>query len=100
MEEQRSTGALSKELFDGLKAEMTKPENLEVLMDSIAASMARRFSTEELDGLAAFYRTALGKRVAEEEAGLAIDGMQAGSIWGQKLGERVARNLSKSKGLD
>jgi uncharacterized protein len=63
------------------------------LSDSIAIIYARTFSLKELQELAAFYRSAVGRRLVEVQPRLIAEGAAVGQRWGARLGEEIANEL-------
>ena len=96
----KTNPSMSKALYEGLKQEMTKDENIDTLLSITAASLAKRFNIDELKELGAFYATPLGKRLSAEEAAIAVEGVEAGMKWGTELGGRVDKALRKKKDLN
>lgn len=100
LEQQRSINpALTESLYLALKEEMTSDENIDAFVLMLATNFAVRFATGELNELAAFYGTPLGKRLAAEETDLALEVMESGRKWGAKLGEKVDKAMLKKKDL-
>ncbi len=67
------------------------------LVDLTAPIYARHFSLEELEGLAAFYRTPLGKTLVSKLPVIVRESMAAGQEWGRQIGERAARKAQEQK---
>ena len=100
LDQQRSTNpALTRSLYLALKEEMTSDENIDAFILLIAHNFAKRFTVEELNELSVFYGSPIGKRVASEEAGLALEGMETGRQWGMKIGQKVEKALQKNRDL-
>jgi len=75
----------------------------EALMNDIAWLYASRFSEQELKEIVAFYRTATGKKVIEEEPLVFDDAMAGLKGWQEKFAEEVLarfRAEMKKRGHD
>ncbi len=60
----------------------------------LATVYARHFSLEELRGLLAFNRSALGQRVIALQAQISQESMDAGRAWGARVGAEVGQELA------
>ncbi|MFV0295209.1 MAG: DUF2059 domain-containing protein [Hyphomicrobiaceae bacterium] len=73
------------------------------LMDKIAVIYANSLSLEDLQAVAAFYKTPTGKRFVAALPNITRQSMIAGRDWGAKIGaeiDRDARRLLKERGVD
>ena len=68
--------------------------DLTQLIDSIAVLYASKFTQQELDGLLAFHRSALGRRVREVQPGLVSESTMMGRRWGERIGAQIGAELS------
>jgi uncharacterized protein len=69
------------------------------LLDQIAALYAARFTVEELNAVAEFYRSPIGQKFIAAAPELAGRAMEIGNAWGRKIGQEadqtVRRELQK-----
>jgi uncharacterized protein len=73
------------------------------LLDLIAELYAETFSTDDLKGLLAFYKTPLGAKFVAAQPQLAQQQMVAGQRWGMKIGQEVeaeVRQELKKRGIE
>ena len=72
------------------------------LIDEIAVVYASRFTLEELNGVAAFYKSPLGLKFVEAQPELMKQGMAIGQAWGLKIGQEIdgeVRKELKNRGI-
>ena len=73
--------------------------NIGAFLAAIVPVYHRYFTTEEINGMIAFYSTKLGKKAISAMPGLMSESMVIGQQWGQSLGpvisERVRARLKK-----
>jgi hypothetical protein len=58
---------------------------------------------DETKGLIQFYKTPLGKKAISVMPKMTQEGMAAGQIWGQSMGQKIQQRLSvrfKNEGLE
>ena len=63
------------------------------LVDSIAVLYAKRFSQDELQGILAFYQSAVGRRVRELQPSLVTESSAIGQRWGMRIGAEIGAAL-------
>ena len=70
-------------------------------MKGMAGIYARHFSEKELEGLLAFYRTDIGKKLISETPEVMKEGAALGESWGRSIGITAAqRAIARLKGKD
>jgi uncharacterized protein len=70
--------------------------------DQVAALYARELSKEELDALAAFFKSPLGLKLVDTQAKTMREVMQAGQEWGMQVGVEIdaeARKELEKRGI-
>lgn len=65
------------------------------LLDMLVPVYARRFELPDLEGLLAFYRSPLGRRLIAIQPSIVRDSGQIGQRWGAQLGAMVSEQLAK-----
>ncbi len=65
------------------------------LIEALVPIYARNFELSELEGLLAFYRSPLGRRLLAIQPALMRDSAQAGQVWGMQLGMAIGEQLGK-----
>ena len=65
------------------------------LVDSIAAVYAGTFTLQELQQLAAFHESPIGRRVREAQPALLTESTAIGQRWGRRIGAEVAASLPR-----
>ena len=69
------------------------------IIDQIAVLYASKFTVEEMNSLADFYRSPVGQKFIEAMPQLASEAMVLGNAWGQKIAqeaeEKIRRELEK-----
>jgi hypothetical protein len=71
--------------------------SIDDLVGHLVPAYQKHLSEAELNEIIKFYRTPIGKKLAEKTPGITTDSMQAGQIWGQKVGLKLMEKL-KEKG--
>ncbi len=72
------------------------------IIDQIAHLYATRFTAEEMNTVADFYRSPVGQKFIAAMPGLAADAMKMGSAWGEQVGreaEQKIRDELRRRGL-
>ena len=64
------------------------------LEDQIMIVYDRHFSTDELRGLIAFYKTPVGQKMLQVQPIVVQESILAGQQWGQKIGMEVGQQLA------
>jgi uncharacterized protein len=64
------------------------------LVDSIAPIYAKRFSKSELEQLATFYESPVGRHVVADQGSIAQESGELGRRWGTRLGAAIAVELA------
>lgn len=67
------------------------------LVDSIAVLYAQRFTQQELEGMLAFYRSPVGRRLRELQPGLVGESSAIGQRWGMRIGAEIGASLDAAK---
>lgn len=68
--------------------------DLPQLVDSIAVLYASRFTQQELQGLLAFHRSPLGRRVRQLQPGLVSESTAMGQRWGARIGSEIGASMT------
>ena len=71
--------------------------SLNDLVDLMEPIYKQHFSETELDEMIAFYKSPVGLKLSEKTPIIAQQSMQAGQVWGQKIGEKIVAKM-KEKG--
>lgn len=79
--------------------EMKKEMKAEEVEDMLVPIYEKHFSQDELEGLIAFYKSPLGKKLLAAMPAVMQESMQVGREWGQQLAKRVFERL-KEKGIN
>jgi hypothetical protein len=59
------------------------------IVDMVAPLYAAEFTVEELNAVAGFYATPIGKKLVEKQPGIVQKSVMMGMRWGQKIGKEV-----------
>ncbi|RAJ37202.1 DUF2059 domain-containing protein [Pedobacter cryoconitis] len=81
-------------IWDGL-AESFHKLGINELLDLLLPVYQKHLSLEDIKNMTAFYDTPTGKRFAEQTPAITQESMQAGQVWGQKIGEEFAKKLAE-----
>ena len=81
------------EFWTAFESRMTK--EAPVLVDSIAAIYAHKFTVRELQEITAFYNSPIGRKVVQNQASIITESSAIGQRWGSRIGEEVAKSLLK-----
>jgi len=79
-------GALIQEILE-TEFLATFTQHQEQFIDSLIPVYTRNFALEDLEALADFYRSPLGRKLIDAQPVVAEQAMRMGGMWGQKLGE-------------
>lgn len=63
------------------------------ILDQIAHLYAQKFSPEEMNALADFYRSPAGRKFIAAMPDLAADAMRLGNAWGQQIGREAEQSI-------
>jgi hypothetical protein len=63
------------------------------VLDQIAQLYASKFSPEEMNALAEFYRSSVGRKFIAAMPELAAEGMRLGNAWGQQIGREAEQKI-------
>jgi hypothetical protein len=63
------------------------------VLDQIARLYALKFSPEEINALAEFYRSPVGRKFIVAMPELAADAMRIGNAWGQQIGREAEQKI-------
>lgn len=85
---------VKQELWDGL-GESFQKIGIEELLDLLLPVYQKHLSLEDINNMTAFYQTPTGKRFAEKTPAITQESMQAGQVWGRKIGEEFAKKLAE-----
>jgi hypothetical protein len=64
-----------------------------LLVDSIAAVYAHKFSVRELQEITAFYNSPIGRKLVQSQPAIIAESSAIGQRWGARIGEEVAKSL-------
>jgi len=73
--------------------EILKEVRPEDLVNLVVPIYDQNFSEEEIDGMLAFYSSAVGQKVLAKMPAIMQDCMQAGKEWGQEINKKVMKKL-------
>jgi hypothetical protein len=94
----QSATTVPSEFWDEAEKEMLGT-SLNELVDLLAPVYKKHLSEADLDELIKFYKSSIGKKLAEKTPLITQESIQAGQAWGQKLGQRIVDKL-KEKGYN
>jgi hypothetical protein len=63
------------------------------ILDQIARLYAAKFTAEEMNALAEFYRSPIGQKFIAAMPELAADAMRLGTAWGQQIGREAEQKI-------
>ena len=86
-----ATPQLPPEFWTRFEARMV--QDAPQLVDSLAAVYANTFTLEELQQLAGFYESPIGRRVREAQPALLTQSSAIGRRWGSRIGAEVGASL-------
>jgi len=78
-------------------AEFRKEMNTDELLDQLVPIYAKYFSSEELSGLIAFYKTPLGKKYLDLAPTLSKEAIPIGAKWSEKISNKMLEKLELPK---
>ena len=70
-------------------------DGIPVLLDQEAEIYARHYSLAELQSIAAFYRSDIGKKMITEAPSILKDTVLLGQVWGAATGQHAAEETIK-----
>jgi uncharacterized protein len=79
------------QVFDEIQKQFL--ERRSEVLDQIARLYASRFSPEEMNALAEFYRSPIGRKFIVAMPELAAAAMQLGNAWGQQIGREAEQKI-------
>ncbi|MDA4746736.1 DUF2059 domain-containing protein, partial [Enterobacter hormaechei] len=56
---------------------------------------SKYYTEKELDDIIAFYKTSTGQKVIKTMPDMTKESMQAGQVWGMKLGQKVMKKINE-----
>lgn len=68
---------------------------IEELLDELLPIYQKHLPLEDINNMTAFYQTPTGKRFAATTPAITQESMQAGQLWGQKMGKEFAKKISE-----
>jgi len=86
-----------KDVPDDFWIEFKKQFSSDALINMLIPIYEKYYTDDDIKQLIAFYETPIGKKVISTMPLVVQESMQAGQIWGQKIGEKVVEDL-KAKG--
>ena len=98
MQQEQSGDPLDDRFWKDVRTEMHQTTN--ELVEMYAPAYINHFTREDLLGMAEFYRTPLGKKMAAETPQLMQETMQIGAEWGRALGERLGQRMLERQEKD
>ena len=84
-----------KALLQALDSAMSKEENIAKLQQIMAEKFASHLSVDDLNQLAEFFESPLGKRFSEKQSVIVTEAADAARAWGRQLGAEAAERLKK-----
>jgi hypothetical protein len=78
-------------------SEFRKEVSADDLIDLIVPIYNKYYSEQDVKDLIVFYKSPLGQKVTKTLPSISQESMQAGQVWGQRLGEKVVERM-KAKG--
>lgn len=78
-------------VFDEIQKQFL--ERRSEVLDKIARLYAAKFTPEEMNALADFYRSTVGKKFIAAMPELAAEAMRIGSDWGQQIGREAEQKI-------
>ncbi|MFZ4806192.1 MAG: DUF2059 domain-containing protein [Hyphomicrobiaceae bacterium] len=94
-------GAAIGDVFDSLKQKFIDRSG--EMIDMIAPLWAEKFTAEDLETIADFFATPVGRKLVAVQPEIMQRSMQLGMVWGQRIGAEVeaeARIELKKRGID
>lgn len=89
----RMTSDMRLAIETSMRVEMTKGVNR--LLNQMAGAWAQRFTAADLRQIAAFHRSAPGRRLRAEQAELQREISEIGRNWGVEIGRRIQERLKE-----
>ena len=96
-----SHGAAIGDVFGSLKQRFLDRSG--EMIEMIAPLWAEKFTAEDLDAIADFFATPVGRKLVSVQPEIMQRSMQLGMVWGQRIGAEVeaeARIELKKRGID
>ncbi len=72
------------------------------MLDQIAVLYANKLTVDELNGIAAFYKSPIGEKLIQIQPEIMQESMAVGQAWGMKIGreiEQEVRQQLKDRGV-
>ncbi|MFN0201948.1 MAG: DUF2059 domain-containing protein [Bacteroidia bacterium] len=91
--ENESLAEVSIEVWDELEKEMLK--EMDDLYDKLTEIYSKHFTEEELNKVIEFYESPIGKKMIKENPQIIQESMEAGKVWGEKIGKEIGTKLAK-----
>jgi hypothetical protein len=88
---QQQSPSVPNEFWTKIRANIKTGE----LMDMIVPIYDKYYTREDIDGLIAFYKSPLGRKVVTTMPAVMRDSMSAGQQWGQKLARQVISEMKR-----
>ncbi len=98
MQQEQSGDPLDERFWKDVSTEMH--QTTKELVEMYAPAYVNHFTQQDLVGMAEFYRTPLGKKMAAETPQLMQETMQIGAEWGRALGERLGQRMLERQQKD
>jgi uncharacterized protein len=80
---------------DDFEKELLGSINANELVDLIVPIYDRHFSEADVDGMLAFYRSPLGRRLTKALPEISAESQRVGQKWGQDLGRKVGQKIGE-----
>ena len=80
---------------DDFEKELLASIHLNELVDLVVPIYDRYLSEEDVDGMLAFYRSPVGRRVTKALPEIAAESQEVGKKWGQGLGRKVGEKIGE-----
>lgn len=81
--------------FDELIKEFNQDGSFDELVDMLAPIYKERLTEEDLKGIIAFYKSPVGKKLAEKTPEITSESMMVGQQWGMKIGQQIMMKLEE-----
>ena len=82
--------------WNELEAELNKT-SIDDLVDMMVPIYRRHLTITDIETITAFYQTPTGQKYVSQLPPILQESMQAGQIWGQKIGKKIEDRLKEKK---
>ncbi len=88
-----ASAGVPENFWDNFRKEVV--ENLDDVLGELALVYQKHYTQEEIKALTVFYESPLGQKLLEKTPIVQQESFAVGKAWGQKLGEKVAREMEE-----